>query len=166
MKKLPTVGGGYPLPTPYTRSVAKFPRAWSLRSLANIAPPNVLAHYTNAVCTRLHHSKLKSAKATLPWEGGHPPPTPSLRSVAKLPWDWSLRSLAKIERPKLFWLITPHAVCTRLHHFKLKSAKAPYPGRGRFTVSHPPPSIIPWLIFNSIQVIMIIVHVVKSKFPS
>ena len=37
MKKLPTVGGG--TPTPFPRSVATLPRAWSLRSLTNIVPP-------------------------------------------------------------------------------------------------------------------------------
>ena len=45
MKKLLTVGGGTPPPTSSPRSVATLPRAWSLRSLAKIAPPNVLAHY-------------------------------------------------------------------------------------------------------------------------
>ena len=38
--------GGHP-PSP---SVATLPRAWSLRSLAKIAPPNVLAHYATARC--------------------------------------------------------------------------------------------------------------------
>ena len=44
---LPWEGGGVhtPLPHPPPRSVATLPRAWSLRSLAKIAPPNVLAHY-------------------------------------------------------------------------------------------------------------------------
>ena len=37
MKKLPTVGGGTPPPPPR-----------SLRSLANIAPPNVMAHYATS----------------------------------------------------------------------------------------------------------------------
>ena len=45
MQKLPTVGGGTPPPTPYPRSIATLSRAWSLRSLAKIAPPNVFAHY-------------------------------------------------------------------------------------------------------------------------
>ena len=31
--------------TPYPRSIATLSRAWSLRSLAKIAPPNVFAHY-------------------------------------------------------------------------------------------------------------------------
>ena len=41
MKKLLTVGGGTPPPTPSPspRSVATLPRAWSLRSLAKIVPP-------------------------------------------------------------------------------------------------------------------------------
>ena len=39
-------------------------------------------------------------------EGGTPPPTSSPLSVATLPRNWSLRSLAKIA-PKMFWLITP-----------------------------------------------------------
>ena len=37
-----------PPPKPFLRSVATLPRAWSLHSLANIAPPNVLAHYATA----------------------------------------------------------------------------------------------------------------------
>ena len=45
MQKLPTVGGGTPPPTPYPRSIATLSRAWSLRSLAKIAPPNFFAHY-------------------------------------------------------------------------------------------------------------------------
>ena len=47
MKKLPTVGGGTP---PSPRSIATLPRAWSLRSLAKFALPNVLAHYATARC--------------------------------------------------------------------------------------------------------------------
>ena len=39
--------------------------------------------------------------------GGTPPPTPSPRSVATLPRARSLRSLAKIVPPQMFWLITP-----------------------------------------------------------
>ena len=39
--------------------------------------------------------------------GGHPPPTPSPRSVATLPRAWLLRSLSKIVPPQMFWLITP-----------------------------------------------------------
>ena len=44
---LPWEGGHHP-PTPFPRSVATLPRAWSLRSLAKIVPPNVLAHYATA----------------------------------------------------------------------------------------------------------------------
>ena len=44
---------GDPPPTPSPRSVATLPRAWSLRSLAKIVPPNVLPHYATFVCS--HH---------------------------------------------------------------------------------------------------------------
>ena len=58
--------------------------------------------------------------------------------------------------------------CLGMHQIapflSLKSSKVPYSGRG--TLPHPPPSIIPWLIFNSIQSDYDIEHVVKSKFPS
>ena len=50
MRKLPTVGdrgrgGDTPLPHLSPARSLRSPRAWSLRSLAKIAPPNVLAHY-------------------------------------------------------------------------------------------------------------------------
>ena len=56
---------------------------------------------------QIAHFQVEKWKSSLPWEGGHPPPTPSPRSVATLPRAWSLRSLAKIMPPQMFWLITP-----------------------------------------------------------
>ena len=55
MKKLPTVGKGTPRPpTPSPRSVATLPRAWSLRSLAKIVPPQILflPHYATGIMIR------------------------------------------------------------------------------------------------------------------
>ena len=50
MKKLPTVGvGGGTTPTPPPP-----PPHWSLRSLTNIGPPNVLAHYATS-CPQLNN---------------------------------------------------------------------------------------------------------------
>ena len=78
MKKLPTVEGGNPHPPPARSLRSLWLGIWSLRSLAKIAPPpNVLAHYATAVCTRSHHFKLKSAKAPYRGRGSPPPPTPS-----------------------------------------------------------------------------------------
>ena len=74
MKKFPTVGGGNP-PVPHP------PPARSLRSLAKIAPPNVLAHYATAVCTRLHHFKQKSEKA--PYRGRGDTPSHTLPPLGR-----------------------------------------------------------------------------------
>ena len=51
---------------------------------------------------QIAHFQVGKLKSSLPWQGGHPPPTPSPRSVATLPRAWSLRSLAKIVPPKCF----------------------------------------------------------------
>ena len=57
---------------------------------------------------QIAHFQGEKWKSSLPWEGGHPRPTFSPRSVATLPRAWSLRSLAKIvPPPQIFWLITP-----------------------------------------------------------
>ena len=74
MQKLPTVGGGTPPPTPYPRSIATLSRAWSLRSLAKIAPPNVFAHYATVRNVFKFHAYsvnirlfLTTAKLVRPW---------------------------------------------------------------------------------------------------
>ena len=48
---------------------------------------------------QIAHFQVEKLKSSLPWEGGHPRPTPFPRSVATLPRAWSLRSLAKIVPP-------------------------------------------------------------------
>ena len=69
----------------------------------------------------------------LPTVGGRTPPSHILPPLGRYAPSQRLR-------PQMFWLITPllYTVCTRLHHFKLKSAKVPYGGREGGTHTLPP----------------------------
>ena len=80
---------------------------------------------------QIAHFQVEIWKSSLAWEGGHPPPTPSLRSVATLLRAWSLRSLAKIVPPPQF--------VGSLRHCRMPPHRLPFQAYNNYFLKRRPP---------------------------